>query len=189
MKTLAKMSCESRVGRIFSTQSWLDLVWLSPPSPLLWMNGRPGCPVTEILLKRHEWDSCCCLSHHLCQSPGDIKTVCASCPWSVKHTCWIFQVAYLYSLCQLWRGARIFRMSGFFSNFLSLQAPSLRCGLFKTTLHCPSLVFPPFKMKFSGFTSRIRGYCGMNCVDFFSDTTLFQFSENKIAFFCYKNKK
>lgn len=97
-------------------------VWIwsgsDPPSPLLWMNGRPGCPLTQMLLRRHEWDSCCCLSHHLCQSPGDMKTVCASCPWTVKHTCWIFQVAYLYSLCQLWRGARIFRMSGifFFSN-------------------------------------------------------------------------
>lgn len=71
---------------------WLDLVWFCPArpaSPLLWMNGRPARPVTEILQKRHMWDTCC-FSHHLCQSHGDWRGGGGggvSCPWSkLCHT-------------------------------------------------------------------------------------------------------
>lgn len=74
MKTLTRTSYEPNgAGSDPDCLAGSGLVWSGPVRPassLLWTNGRPGRPVTEILQKRHMRDTCS-FSRHLCQSHGD----------------------------------------------------------------------------------------------------------------------
>lgn len=78
--TLTRMNYEPKRGQ---DPIQIGLIWsgpVRPASPLLWTNGRPRRPVTEILQKRHE--------RHLqvltssLSVTGDRRRGRVSCPWS-----------------------------------------------------------------------------------------------------------
>lgn len=107
----------------------LGWIWsgpAQPASPLLWTNGRPGRPVTEILQKRH-MSNTCSFSHHLCQSHGgrggrEGEDVCHV-PGvnSASLTCWTLEAAHLNTRRQLRRGGRRIWMWQFSHSFKSFS--------------------------------------------------------------------
>lgn len=140
-----------QMGQDWSRLSAFGLVWSGPvrsTSPLLWTNGRPGRPVTEILLKRHMRDTCG-FSHHLVSHKEDRKEgrVCRVL-WvnSFSHTCWTLDAAYLKQLPPTEErrvelpNVTFLSLFHFLKHCLSCprQAPTLRCGLVKLTLKRPT---------------------------------------------------